>query len=79
MKCPDELASSGMIAIQSFVKNGSAIQMKIGWGTHTDTQTHIQQGDLKSLLLFFKNKKNMLKRIDIMEKVCFSYRKLSVF
>jgi hypothetical protein len=37
------------------MKIGSVIQKLIGGGGYTDTQTYIEQGDLKSLLLFFQN------------------------
>jgi hypothetical protein len=45
----------GVIYTPSFIKIGSGIQKLI-----RDTQTHRQQGDLISLLLFFPNKENRL-------------------
>jgi hypothetical protein len=46
MKYAVQMASCGMIYIPSFIKTGSAIQK-------LHIQTHRQQGDLISLLLFF--------------------------
>jgi hypothetical protein len=46
--------------IPSFIKNGSGVQLLIGWDTqthtnkHTDTHTHGELCDLISLLYFFK-------------------------
>jgi hypothetical protein len=47
-----EIGSSAMIYIQSFLKIGSAIQMLVGGVT----QTHRQDGDRISLLIFFHYK-----------------------
>jgi hypothetical protein len=49
-----EMGSDAMIYIQSFIKIGSTIQ-KLLWGN-----THRQQGDLISLLLFFQNNESKL-------------------
>jgi hypothetical protein len=46
-----------MIYISSFIKIISAIQKSIRGDTHIDTQTYGQQGDLISLVLFFKIRK----------------------
>jgi hypothetical protein len=53
-----EMASGGMIFIPSFIKIGSDIQ-KLLKGIHM--RIHRQQGDLISLLLFFRNKKSGLR------------------
>jgi hypothetical protein len=50
MKYAVEMGSGAMIYIPSFIKIGSDIQKLKRWDTHTDT--HRQQGDLISLLLF---------------------------
>jgi hypothetical protein len=57
MKYAVEMGSGAMIYIPGFMKIGSGIQ-KLIWG---DTQTHRQQGDLISLILYFQNKESMLK------------------
>jgi formylmethanofuran dehydrogenase subunit E-like metal-binding protein len=36
------------------------------WDTHTNTQTHGQQGDLKSILQFFQKKESKLKMTTMM-------------
>jgi hypothetical protein len=46
------MGSGAMIYVPSFIKIGSGIQNLIGGYTHT--YTHRQQGDLISLLYFFK-------------------------
>jgi hypothetical protein len=51
MKYAIEMGSGSMIYVPSFMKIGG----------FTDTHTHRQHGDLISLLLFFHNKKSMLK------------------
>jgi hypothetical protein len=53
MKNAVEMGSVVVIYIPSFIKIGSGIQKILG-GIHIHTQTHRQQGDLISLLLFFK-------------------------
>jgi hypothetical protein len=47
-----------MIYIPSFIKIGSAVQKLMG---RIHKQTHRQEGDLISLLLFFQNKESRLK------------------
>jgi hypothetical protein len=58
MKYPVQMASSGMMYIPSFINIGSAIQKLI---RGIRIQTHRQQGDLISLLLFLQNKESRLK------------------
>jgi hypothetical protein len=53
MKYAIEMGAGAMIYIPSFMKIGSGIQKLLG-----GTQTHRQQGDLISLLLFFHNKES---------------------
>jgi hypothetical protein len=50
MKHTVETASGGMIYTPRSMKIGSGIQNLLHYGGYTDTQ----QGDLKSLLVFFK-------------------------
>jgi hypothetical protein len=57
MKYAVGLGSAAVICILSFIKIVSGIEKLRRWDTHTDTQTHGQQGDLISLLLFFKRSK----------------------
>jgi hypothetical protein len=57
MKYAVEMDSGAMIYTPSFIKIGSGIQKLLG----EDTQAHRQQGDLISLLSFFKNKESRLK------------------
>jgi hypothetical protein len=52
MICAVQMDSCGIIYVSGFIKIGSGIQKLIG-----GTQTPRQQGDLISLLLFFKIKK----------------------
>jgi hypothetical protein len=54
-----EMGSGALIYAPSFINIRSAIQKLIGRDTHTDT--HRQQGELISLLLFFQNKESRLK------------------
>jgi hypothetical protein len=58
MKYAVEMGSVAMIYIPSFIKISSGIQKLIG-GIYrrTDTQIHRPQGDLISLLYFFKIRK----------------------
>jgi hypothetical protein len=60
LKYDVEMTSSGMIYIQSFIKIGSGIQKLL---EEMHIQTHRQQGDLISLLLFFQNKESRLKML----------------
>jgi hypothetical protein len=53
MKNAIEMGSGAMIYISSFIMIGSSIKKLLGGDMHTDIQTHRQQGDLISLLLFF--------------------------
>jgi hypothetical protein len=57
MKYAVEMGSGTMVYIPSFIKSRSGIQKLI----RGDTQTHRQQGDLISLLLFLQNKESRLK------------------
>jgi hypothetical protein len=57
MKCAVGMDSGAMTYIPSFIKIGLCIQKLMGG----DTQTHRQNGDRMSLLLFFQNKENRLK------------------
>jgi hypothetical protein len=57
MKYTVEMGSGAMIYVPSFIKIGSGIRKLIG----VDMETHRQQGDLISLLLFFQNKEIRLK------------------
>jgi hypothetical protein len=57
MKYAVEMGSGAMIYISSSIKIGSDIQKLI----MEDTQTHRQQGDHTSLLLFFQNERSRLK------------------
>jgi hypothetical protein len=59
MTYPIEMGSYG-IHILSFIKIGSSIQRVLEGDTCGDTQKHKQQGDLISLLLFFKGKESLL-------------------
>jgi hypothetical protein len=55
-----EVRLGAIIYIRSFVNIGLGIQSC--WGdTHINTQTHIQQDDIISLLLFFQNYGSRLK------------------
>jgi hypothetical protein len=54
-----EMDSGAMMLILSFIKIGSDIQKLLGCGIHT--QTHREQGDFISLLLFFQSKEGRLK------------------
>jgi hypothetical protein len=58
-----EMGLNSIIYTQSFMKIISGIQKFIG-GIHTQAQrhthTHTREGDLKSLILFFRNKGSML-------------------
>jgi hypothetical protein len=65
MKYAVEMGSGAMIYIPSFLEIGSGIQKWI----EGVTQTHRQQGDLISLLLFFQNKESKLK-MDSMRLGC---------
>jgi hypothetical protein len=60
MKYAVEMSSSAMIYMPSFIQIGSGTQNLLR-GIHI--QTHIQQGDLKSLLLFFQNKESRVKTV----------------
>jgi hypothetical protein len=60
MKYAVEMGSGAMIYIPSFIRTGSGIQNLLR-GIHI--QTHRQQGDLKSLSLFFQNKESRLKTV----------------
>jgi hypothetical protein len=53
-----EIGSGAMMYIPSFLNIGSGIQELLGriYYRHADTQTHRQQGDLISTILFFQNK-----------------------
>jgi hypothetical protein len=51
MKYAVEMGSVAMIYTPSFIKIGSGIP-KLIMGEYMDTQTHTEQGDLISLLLF---------------------------
>jgi hypothetical protein len=53
-----QVDSGAMIFIPSFIKIGSRVQKLLG---RIPIQTHRQQGDLKSLTLFFQNKESRLK------------------
>jgi hypothetical protein len=70
------MGSVGMMYIPSFIKIGSGIQ-KLMRG---DTQTHRQQGDCRSLLLFFKIDKVGLKCLkrNIAVKYRYKIRKLQI-
>jgi hypothetical protein len=57
MKYAAKMGSGAMLYIASFIKTGSDIQKLMGG----DTQTHRQQGDLMSSLLFFQNTESRLK------------------
>jgi hypothetical protein len=59
MKYAVEMGSGAMIHIQSFLNIGSGIG-KLIWGD-IHVQAHGAHGDVISLLLFFLNKKSMLK------------------
>jgi hypothetical protein len=50
--------SDALIYVRSFIMISSVIKKLIGGDTHTDT--HKQQGDLISLLLFFETKESRL-------------------
>lgn len=50
------MGSGVMIYVPSLIKIGSSNQQLI----EGDTQTHCQQGDLISLLLFFQNRESRL-------------------
>jgi hypothetical protein len=52
-----ETGSDVIICIPSFIKIGSGIQKLMGEDPNTDT--HRQEGDLISLLLFFRNKERI--------------------
>jgi hypothetical protein len=52
-----EMGSGAVMNVPSFIKIRSGIQKLI----EGDTQTHRQQGDLISVLLFFQNKENRLR------------------
>jgi hypothetical protein len=67
MKYAVEIGSGYMTWEPSFVKIGSGIQTLVG-----DKQTHIEHGDLISLLLFFQNKESRLKS-RLMESSCYLY------
>jgi hypothetical protein len=56
MKDAAEMGSGAMTYTASFINIGSGIR-KLKGG---DSQTHGQHGDLRSLLLFFKNKESRL-------------------
>jgi hypothetical protein len=56
MKYAVEIGSGAMIYIPSFIKIGPGVRKLIG----RDTQTRTQDGDFKSLLLFFQNKESRL-------------------
>jgi hypothetical protein len=58
MKYAVEMGSGAMIYIASYINIGSDIQQVI----RGDSQTHRQQGDRISLLLYFQNKESKLKR-----------------
>jgi hypothetical protein len=60
MKYAVEMGSGAMIYILSFIKTGSGIQKLI---RRIHRETHIQHGDLISLLLFFQNKESGLKMV----------------
>jgi hypothetical protein len=62
-----EMGSDG-IYILSFIKIGWGIQRMLEGDTWADTQKHKQQGDLISLLLFFKSKVNRLKIVACISK-----------
>jgi hypothetical protein len=55
MKYVVKMGSGAMVYTPSSMKIGSGIEKLLG-GTHTDTQTHRQQGDPRNILLFFQNK-----------------------
>jgi hypothetical protein len=65
------MSSGTMIYIPSFIKIGSAIQKLLA----RDTQTHRQNGNRISLLLFFQNKESRPK----MEALIISYFRASVY
>jgi hypothetical protein len=48
----NDVVEIGLGAIRSFIKIGCGI-LKLIVGGNTDTQTHIEEGDLTSLPLFF--------------------------
>jgi hypothetical protein len=61
MKYAVEMGSRAMIYIPSLIKIGSGVQILFGGThaahTHTDTQTHTEQGNLLSLLSYLKIRK----------------------
>jgi hypothetical protein len=62
MKCAVEIASGSMIYVPNFVIFCSGVQ-KLGG---INLQTHRQQGDPISLLLFFQNKGSGLKPFNVL-------------
>jgi hypothetical protein len=60
MKYTVVMGSDAMIYMRSFIKIGSGIKKLLGGGIHIQKQTHRQQGDLISLLLFFQHKESRL-------------------
>jgi hypothetical protein len=55
-----QIGSGAITYTQSFIKTGSAIEKLMGGGGE-DSQTHRQNGDRTSLILFFQNKESRLK------------------
>jgi hypothetical protein len=53
MKYAVEVGSYAMIYTPSSMKIGSGVETLLGGDTHADTDTHRQQGDIISILLFF--------------------------
>jgi hypothetical protein len=60
MKYAVEMGSGAMIYMSSLIKIDSGIQNVL---RRIHIQTHRQQGDLKSVLLFFRNKESRLKTV----------------
>jgi hypothetical protein len=60
MKYAVVIGSVTMIYIPSFIKIGSGRHSKVDKG---DTQTHRQNGDRVSLILFIQNKESRLKTV----------------
>jgi hypothetical protein len=61
MKYNVEMGSGAMIYVPSFIETCSDIQKLMG----EDTQTHRQDGDCISLLLFFQNKEGKAKKSNV--------------
>jgi hypothetical protein len=64
-----EMGPGAMIHTSSFITTSSGTEKLLGGGIYTYIQTHRQQGDFISLLLFLQNKESRLKMNKINKKV----------